>query len=73
MPQLLRIDLAVDQQLPGGFVGTIEGLFGKTIYDVYYKNLNMFYQASGDTVLQAADGRPLYSTSKVNDGFTRVM
>ena len=39
-PVLFRTNLAVDQQLPAGFVATVEGLYSDVIKGVQWKNLN---------------------------------
>ena len=77
MPQLLRADLAVDHQLPFSIVGTLEGIYSKTVNDVYYQDINL-----GAQVGTFADGRPKYGTQtagskyatpgQVNPLFTNV-
>jgi hypothetical protein len=55
-PQLLRASLGYDRDL--GFLGiiaTVEGLYGKTLQDIDYKNLN--FVPTGNT--RASDGRPI--------------
>ena len=39
-PTIFRTNLAVDQQLPSGFVATVEGLYSKTINGVQWQSLN---------------------------------
>jgi hypothetical protein len=41
LPQLLKFNLAFDQKLPWGMVGTLEGIFNSTINQVYYQNVNL--------------------------------
>jgi len=41
MPQLLRYNVGVDQQLPFGFIGTVDFLYSKTINDMIYRRLNL--------------------------------
>ena len=55
-PQVWRSNLGVDQELGGGFVATLEGIYTKTLYDVGFVNLNALQVGT------AADGRPLYGT-----------
>ena len=60
LPQMLKVDLSVDQKLPGGVVATVEGIFTKTLNNVLWQDVNMkpaFGNATG-----TPDTRPLYST-----------
>lgn len=61
MPQQLRLDLAVDHALPFGFVGTVEGIYGHSINDVMYQNINIEQNQTPDTYT-GLGGRPLYGT-----------
>lgn len=40
-PQIFRTNLAIDQRLPFGIIGTIEALYTKTIEDINYHDLNL--------------------------------
>ncbi|MEJ5286548.1 MAG: carboxypeptidase regulatory-like domain-containing protein [Bacteroidota bacterium] len=74
MPQVLRFNLAVDKELPYGFIGTIEFLYGKTLYDMVYKNLNrQILKASNGQDSTLPDGRPVYSRFDVSPLFTNVL
>jgi outer membrane receptor protein involved in Fe transport len=53
-PQVARYDLALDRQLPFGLVATIEGLYSKTVHDLYYQDLAIGPDSLGRTV----EGRP---------------
>lgn len=74
-PQTLRANLAIDQQLPFGFVGTLEGIYSKTVNNVVFENLNI------DQVGTSATGRPLYGTARtfgsarniVDENFTNAL
>ena len=55
-PQLFRVNAAVDHRLPGGFVGTLEGIYSKNLNNIYYQNLNL--EESG--TLTGADDRPVF-------------
>ncbi|MCO6465103.1 MAG: TonB-dependent receptor [Bradyrhizobiaceae bacterium] len=41
MPQNLRVNLAAERELAWGIVGTIEGMYSKTLNDIYYTDLNL--------------------------------
>lgn len=54
-PQVARYDLAVDRQLPFGLVATVEGIYTKTVHDLFYRDLAIIKDPSNATV----EGRPL--------------
>ena len=60
-PQVFRSNLAVDQKLPFGIVGTLEGIYSKDINAVYHRNANL--QAPSSTL---PDGRGYYSVNQIN-------
>ncbi len=65
-PQLLRASLGYDRQLGfAGIIATVEGLYGKTLQDIDYRNLN--FVPSG--AVRATDGRPIMrkSVSSLSD------
>lgn len=78
MPQLLRADLAFDRQLPFGIVGTLEGIYSKTMNDAFYQDINI---AAPTSVLAGPDSRHVYGTysgrnttsTPVNKAFTNVI
>jgi hypothetical protein len=53
-PQTLRTNIAIDQELPYGFTGTVEFIYSKAINEIKYQNLNL---QQVDTM---PDGRPVY-------------
>ena len=62
-PQVWRTNLAVDQQLPGGFIATLEGFYTRDLNSVYLQNVNLpgsesapFNRANGP------DNRPIFFT-----------
>lgn len=65
-PQVWKTTIAVDQKLPLGFVGTIEGIFSKNINEVGYYNAN-FENPVG--TINGPDNRPLYAG---NDNGVRI-
>jgi len=86
MPQVFRVNVGVDRQLPLGFVGTIEGLYTKSLNDIVYQDINMAGQVSSAITpggVLAGDGRPVYgtwstssrrwTTAKLSQKFTNVV
>ncbi len=70
-PQVFRGNIALDQKLPLGLIGTVEVLYTKTLNNVQYYNINIDPDPVGN--LPGADDRPLYSNSKIDGDYTRVM
>ena len=86
MPQVFRVNLGVDRELPLGFVGTVEGLFTKTINDIMYQDISLSGPQNstltpGGTLV--GDGRYVYgtystatqkwTTKRVSPKFTNVI
>jgi hypothetical protein len=65
-PQVWKTTIAVDQKLPFGFVGTVEGIFSKNINEVGYYNANL---AAPVGTIAGPDNRPLYAG---NDNGIRI-
>ena len=68
-PSVFREKLAVEQMLPFGIRGTLEGLYSKTLNNILYENIN--YQWKGETLNNGGDDRPVYE--KQDNHFTQVM
>ena len=64
---MLRTNLAVDQELPLGIIGTLEFIYSKNINEILYQNLNL--RATGATAL---GGRIMYARD-VSKSFTDVI
>lgn len=58
-PQLWRTNLAVDQQLPFGIVGTAEFLYSRDVNGINYINANL---SEPDTRFTGADTRPRWTS-----------
>lgn len=56
MPQVWRSNLAIDQKLGWGIIGTIEGIYGKELNAPYIQDLNLVQP----TAKLDGDGRDLY-------------
>jgi len=78
LPQLLRYNLAGDFKLPFGVVGTLEGIYSKTLNNIVYRDLNM--KPSVATIdgglSNNKDLRPIYTnrnaSGKIDPKFTNV-
>ncbi len=78
MPQLLKLNAAVDQELPLGFIGTAEFLYSKTVNDIIYRKLNLnpiigyIRLPNGD--FEGTNKRPIYGGENLyNNNFTDVL
>lgn len=73
--QNLRANLALEYTLPGDVRMTLEGIYSKTLNDIYYRNLN--YEQDGDATVGSKypslsfDNRPMFK--KLNSGYTEFM
>jgi outer membrane receptor for ferrienterochelin and colicin len=63
-PQIWRTNLAVDQRLFGGWVGTAEFLYSKDVNGIYYINANLPAAQSNYT---GADTRPRWTNNRLPD------
>ena len=68
-PQQWRSDVAVDQQLPFGFIGTVEGIYGREINGEYYINAN---QTVPNSSFSGPDNRPRWVTVTPGVNPTRI-
>jgi hypothetical protein len=73
LPQVWRSNLAVDFRMPGDVIATVEGIYSKTLNDIYYKDLNLTAPVGN---LAGPDQRPVYANStalrRVNQAYTNV-
>ncbi|MCC3153826.1 carboxypeptidase regulatory-like domain-containing protein [Hymenobacter sp. BT770] len=73
LPQVWRSNLAVDFRLPGDVVATVEGIYSKTLNDIYYKDINLTDPVGR---LAGPDQRPVYGAStaarRIDPRFTNV-
>lgn len=70
-PQLWRTNVAVDQRLPFGLVGTGEFLYSKDVNGVYYINANL---AQPQSTFVGADNRPRWTASnRLNSNITSAI
>jgi hypothetical protein len=66
-PSMLRVNVAVDRELPLGIIGTLEFVYSRNISEILYQNLNL--RATGATGL---GGRIMYARD-VSKSFTDVI
>jgi hypothetical protein len=70
-PQMLRASVAVDQKLPWGLVGTLEGIYTKTLNNVIYYNYNV---APADRRMTGGpDNRWLIPSGEIEERYSRIM
>ena len=68
-PQVWRNDIAIDQKLPYGMVGTLEGLYGRDVNGTYYINANLAPPIGNFT---GADTRPYYAPGNANRVVSKI-
>jgi hypothetical protein len=61
-PQIWRSNIAVDQKLPAGFVGTFEFLYNKDVNGIYYINANL---PAAQTTFAGPDNRPRWTSNRI--------
>ena len=62
-PQVWRSNLAVDQELPGGIVGTLEAIYTKDINAVIHRNYNFITPTQTLGGANGGDNRQIYPTT----------
>ena len=60
LPRFLRYSLGIDQQLPGGFIGTLEGQYTNTLQNILVTNVNLL---PANETLDGPDERPIWIAS----------
>ncbi|MEO1055115.1 MAG: carboxypeptidase regulatory-like domain-containing protein [Bacteroidota bacterium] len=71
-PQVFRTSIAVDKKLPGGLIGTLEGIYTKKINDINHRNVNI--NPLGDFTLQGgADDRTVQAGSRIDPRYTDII
>lgn len=69
-PQLWRSNIAVDQQLPMGLVGTLEFLYNRDVNGIYYINANL---PAAQTTFSGADNRPRWTSNRINSNVSNAI
>lgn len=63
MPRILKSTLGLDYQLPLGLVGSVEMIYGKTLYDLLPTNANLDHT---NAAMEGIDDRYRFSNSRIN-------
>lgn len=81
--QVFRGNLAVEQRLPWGLVGTVEFIYSNNVYDIDYQNLNLPAENPNVRVTDGRpffadvdldeDGNPQFSRTRPSENFTDVI
>jgi len=70
-PQVLRASLGIDKEIGQGWNASVEGMYTKTLNNVFYQNVN-----SDPTVdfnwTNGADDRPIFTGDRIDDTYTAV-
>ncbi|PSQ76307.1 MAG: hypothetical protein BRD33_03355, partial [Bacteroidetes bacterium QH_6_63_17] len=64
-PRFWRSSIGIDQQLPGGFVGTFEAQYSNTLKNVLVTNVNL---RPANETLDGPDNRPIWVSSEYGPG-----
>jgi len=67
-PRFWRTSIGIDQELPGGLVGTIEGQYSNTLSNILVTNVNL---RPPNETLDGPDNRPIWVPSKFDDSASR--
>ncbi|MES2733429.1 MAG: TonB-dependent receptor [Bacteroidota bacterium] len=72
-PQVWRTNIAIDQVLPGGIIGTLEGIYTKDVNAVYHQNVNLPNATKfAVPASEGGDNRPIYTNAPGAFDGTRI-
>ena len=71
MPQVWRTNIAFDKKIGNDYTATVEGIFTKSINNVYFRNANL--GAENGVLNNTGDNRPYYNTRLNNDISTMIV
>jgi len=63
LPKIWRTNLAIDQKLPGGFIGTLEAAYAKDINAIQYENLTL---SDSYTTIPGPEGQIQYTSKNTS-------
>jgi outer membrane receptor protein involved in Fe transport len=69
-PQVWRTNLAVDQRLAWGVVGTAEILYNRDVNGIYYINANL---PAAQSALNGADNRPRWTGNRIHSNVANAV
>lgn len=69
-PQVWRSNIAVDQVLPMGLIGTLEFLYNKDVNGIYYINANL---PAAQTSFNGVDNRPRWTNNRINSNVSNAI
>ena len=67
-PRFWRSSLGLDQELPGGFIGTLEAQYSNTLKNVLVTNVNL---RPPNETLDGPDNRPIWAPEQYDDSASR--
>jgi len=70
LPRVLKIDVAVDRKLPGGIIGTVEGIYSKFVNYIRYQNINLL--PSTTRLTGSPDNRPIWNFGRIESKYTGI-
>jgi hypothetical protein len=70
-PQVFRSNIAVDQKLPWGVIGTVEFIYSKTINNVNFKDLNRTVDPA--FTFAGVDDRPRYVSGRIDANYDEII
>ncbi len=71
-PQVFRTNLAVDAELPGGFIATLEGIYTKTLNNVLYTEINNDPTVAFNWTNTGGDDRPVFTRSRIDPTYSAI-
>lgn len=71
-PQVFRTSLAVDQEFGQGWNVTVEGMYTKTLNNVFYQNVNSDPTVDFNWTNGSGDDRPIFTGDRLDDTYTAV-
>lgn len=69
-PQVWRTNIAVDQVLPMGLIGTLEFLYNKDVNGIYYINANL---PAAQSQFNGVDNRPRWTSNRINSNVSNAI
>ena len=69
-PQVWRSNVAVDQRLPFGVIGTAEVLYNRDVNGIYYINANL---PAAQSALTGADARPRWTSNRIHSNVANAV